>query len=85
MRKLAERSQIGTVSGQPVQAAAQAGEMLTSIDTAAASAAPRKPAPKPAKRQPGSIVDQQARARGFAIDLSQGGLDEDDAAFGRAA
>lgn len=35
------------------------------------------------KRNP--VADQQARVRGFALDLTQGGPDEDDAAFGRAA
>jgi methyl-accepting chemotaxis protein len=38
-----------------------------------------------AKAKPNSVADQQARARGFALDLSQGGPDSDDAAFGRAA
>ncbi|KQM95224.1 chemotaxis protein [Sphingomonas sp. Leaf22] len=44
------------------------------------------PAPKPkAKAKANSVADQQARARGFALDLMQGGPDGDDAAFGRAA
>ncbi|KTT75758.1 hypothetical protein NS334_02290 [Sphingomonas endophytica] len=171
VRKLAERSQtaaaeISAVSGDTVQAAAQAGEMLTKLvpdirrtaelvaeisaacreqdigaaqinqalqqlDTvtqqnASASeeitstsedlanqadelqqsiaffrisddAAPRKPAAtrKPAERRaraapapkvkPNSVLDQQGRARGFALDLTHGGPDEDDDAFGRAA
>ena len=172
VRKLAERSQtaaaeISAVSGDTVQAAAQAGEMLTKLvpdirrtaelvseisaacreqdigasqinqalqqlDTvtqqnASASeqitstseelsgqanelqqsiaffkvedaravtrkpAAARKPAParKPVaptvRAKPNSIADQQARARGFALDLTQGGPDSDDAAFGAAA
>ncbi|WP_288413245.1 methyl-accepting chemotaxis protein, partial [uncultured Sphingomonas sp.] len=51
----------------------------------------RKPAPrgkapaKATKARANSVVDQQARARGFAIDLTQGGPDGDDDAFGQAA
>ncbi len=53
----------------------------------------RKPAParatasRPAKPAPraGSVADQQARVRGFALDLTNGGADDEDAAFGRAA
>ena len=37
--------------------------------------------PRPART--GSIGDQQARLKGFALDLSSGGLDEDDADFGQ--
>ncbi|MEH3040339.1 MAG: methyl-accepting chemotaxis protein [Sphingomonas paucimobilis] len=166
VRKLAERSQtaaaeIGAVSSDTVQAAVQAGEMLTKlvpdirrtaelvaeisaacreqdigasqinqalqqldgvtqqnaaaseqitatseeltnqadalkaniaffqIDTAPRKATrptARKPAPKRAARsKPGSIGDQQARARGFALDLTQGGADDEDAGFGQAA
>ncbi|KQM86273.1 chemotaxis protein [Sphingomonas sp. Leaf23] len=171
VRKLAERSQtaaaeISAVSGDTVQAAAQAGEMLTKLvpdirrtaelvseisaacreqdigasqinqalqqlDTvtqqnASASeqitstseelagqanelqqsiaffrveqthharkpAATRKPtartkAPAAAPRpKVNTIADQQNRVRGFALDLSQGGPDSDDAAFGAAA
>ncbi len=42
-----------------------------------------KPARKAAR--PGSIGDQQARLKGFAIDLSAGSADADDADFGQAA
>lgn len=38
--------------------------------------------PKP---KPGSIADQQSRARGFSLDLSNGGPDAEDADFGQAA
>ncbi|MDJ0276256.1 methyl-accepting chemotaxis protein [Sphingomonas sp. 2R-10] len=54
-------------------------------------AAPVKPKTKVkapsavAKARNGSIADQQARARGFALDLAQGGPDGDDVSFGRAA
>ncbi len=62
---------------------------------AARQAAPavRKPAPmkkavakatRP-KAKAGSVADQQSRARGFAMDLTQGGADSEDAEFGRAA
>ena len=44
---------------------------------------PAKPARKPAR--PGSIGDQQARLKGFALDLSAGGADDDDADFDQAA
>ena len=51
----------------------------------------RKPAPrgkasaKATKARANSVVDQQARARGFALDLTRGGPDGDDDAFGQAA
>ncbi|WP_339347355.1 methyl-accepting chemotaxis protein [uncultured Sphingomonas sp.] len=48
--------------------------------TAAPKAAGKKPAPKA-----NSVADQQARARGFALDLNTGGPDGEDAEFGRAA
>jgi methyl-accepting chemotaxis protein len=38
--------------------------------------------PKAAKPKSNSVADQQARARGFALDLSNGGPDADDAHFG---
>ena len=170
VRKLAERSQtaaaeISAVSGDTVQAAAQAGEMLTKLvpdirrtaelvseisaacreqdigasqinqalqqldtvtqqnasaaeqitatseelagqandlqqniaffrvenGTAATAKRPatRKPVAakvKPAgKAKPNSVADQQARARGFALDLRQGGPDSDDMTFEHAA
>ncbi|MBB4097617.1 methyl-accepting chemotaxis protein [Sphingomonas kyeonggiensis] len=48
----------------------------------------RKPA-APAARKPGatpnSIADQKARVNGFALDLTSGGPDADDAAFGSQA
>ena len=59
------------------------------VDTAAPPApraAARAPAAKPAARaKPGSVGAQQARARGFALDLMRGGADAEDAGFGRAA
>ncbi len=78
--------------------AGQADELQQSIaffriDDAASAPrqATRKPMPRAkaaspkAKVKANSVADQQARARGFALDLSQGGPDHDDAAFGRAA
>ncbi|MBD8678954.1 methyl-accepting chemotaxis protein [Sphingomonas sp. CFBP 13720] len=67
----------------------------TRAKPAARPAAPvaRKPAPmkkavakavKP-KAKAGSVAEQQSRARGFAMDLMQGGPDAEDAEFGRAA
>jgi len=51
--------------------------------------APRKPAParKPAAKamRANSVADQQARVNGYALDLSNGGPDEDDADFSVAA
>ena len=52
------------------------------------------PTPKPAAKgratsakpnRAGSVAQQQARAHGFALDLSKGGPDHDDDAFGRVA
>ncbi|MGU3316883.1 methyl-accepting chemotaxis protein [Sphingomonas sp. M6A6_1c] len=37
------------------------------------------------KVKPGTITDQQSRVRGYALDLSVGGPDAEDADFGRAA
>ncbi|QDK34032.1 methyl-accepting chemotaxis protein [Sphingomonas sp. IC081] len=42
------------------------------------TAAPRKP-------RPGSVAHQQERVRGFALDLTSGGADDEDGDFGRAA
>ncbi|WP_322964568.1 methyl-accepting chemotaxis protein [Sphingomonas fuzhouensis] len=58
-----------------------------------AKAAVRKPAARPAAKpgkaapapRAGSVADQQARVRGFALDLTNGGPDGEDAEFGRAA
>jgi methyl-accepting chemotaxis protein len=44
-----------------------------------------KAAAKPAAKRPGSLADQQARARGFALDLSMGGPDGADADFRESA
>ncbi|UWM74669.1 methyl-accepting chemotaxis protein [Rhizobium sp. WSM4643] len=48
-----------------------------------ASAAARKPAPK--KPAANSVAGQQARAKGFALDLSMGGPDDGDAEFKESA
>ena len=53
----------------------------------------RKPLARPAAKsgksgqapRAGSVADQQARVRGFALDLTNGGPDGEDAEFGRAA
>jgi methyl-accepting chemotaxis protein len=47
-----------------------------------------RPAPKPTAKpiaRTGSVADQQARVRGFTLDLSTGGPDGEDADFGCAA
>ncbi|GGB28373.1 methyl-accepting chemotaxis protein [Sphingomonas metalli] len=49
-----------------------------------AAAAPAKAKGKPIAK-PHSVADQQARVRGFALDLTNGGPDGEDADFGRAA
>jgi methyl-accepting chemotaxis protein len=48
----------------------------------AASRALAKPS---RKTKPNSIADQQARVKGFALDLTSGAADEDDAEFGQVA
>jgi methyl-accepting chemotaxis protein len=50
------------------------------------SAPARKPAsPAKPKARPNSIADQKARVNGFALDLTNGGPDADDASFGAQA
>ncbi|MGT2513060.1 methyl-accepting chemotaxis protein [Sphingomonas panni] len=88
------------ISSTADQLAGQAEELQSSIaffqlapagrvPAPAATRTPAKPKAKkpkaPAKTRAGSIVDQQSRVRGFALDLTQGGADDDDADFGRAA
>ena len=85
------------ISATSEELAAQAEELqasiayfrVDSVRTAAprAAAPARRPAPKPAVKsaarpKPNSIADQKARVSGFALDLSNGGPDADDAAFG---
>jgi len=40
---------------------------------------------QPGRGKPATVANQQARVRGFALDLATGGPDEEDAHFGRAA
>ena len=61
------------------------GSGATAKRPAAARKSAKTKAPAAPKAKPNSVADQQARARGFALDLAQGGPDGDDAAFGRAA
>jgi methyl-accepting chemotaxis protein len=80
--------------------AAQSEELQTSIaffkvDTASggsahksASRQPARPAPahtQPAARKEHSVAHQQARVKGFALDLNQGGPDSSDADFRESA
>jgi methyl-accepting chemotaxis protein len=78
------------MSATSEELAAQAEELQSSIsyfrvDGGSRRAAPKaRPAarrPAPAARAKGPVAAQQARAAGFALDLSQGGPDEDDADF----
>ena len=69
-----------------------ADDALSSVGAATRQAPARAKPAKPAKAKsllakskPGSVADQQERARGFALDLTSGGPDEDDARFGQAA
>jgi methyl-accepting chemotaxis protein len=77
----------------------QEGIAFFRVDNAGQRGAPRaaarkpasRPAPasKPAAKKPAAkantVADQQARVRGFALDLTTGGPDGEDAEFGRAA
>jgi methyl-accepting chemotaxis protein len=84
------------MSATSEELAAQAEELQTSIAyfrvdaqsrTTRPKAAAKPPAARPAqtRRKPGSaanpVATQQARVKGFALDLAQGGPDEDDADF----
>ncbi len=58
----------------------------------AVKAAPKRPASKAKapsaaapRAKPNSVAHQQERAKGFALDLDRGGVDQDDADFGQAA
>ena len=67
-----------------------ADDAVQSVNASKAKkAASRAAAPKAKKAapkfKPNSVGDQQERARGFALDLSSGGPDADDADFGQAA
>jgi methyl-accepting chemotaxis protein len=53
--------------------------------TAVARKAPAKPAAKARPMRKDSVAHQQARAKGFAMNLGAGGPDEEDAEFGVAA
>ncbi|OAN65380.1 methyl-accepting chemotaxis protein [Sphingomonas sp. TDK1] len=88
------------ISATSEELAAQAEELQASISyfkvdavrgAAPRAAAPaRRPAAKPAAKaaprpKPNSVADQQARVAGFALDLTPGGPDDRDEAFGAAA
>ncbi|MBY9062042.1 CHASE3 domain-containing protein [Sphingomonas yunnanensis] len=53
------------------------------------TAAAHRPKPavsaRPSRPKPGSVQDQKARVRGFALDLTSGGPDAEDVEFGRVA
>ncbi|WP_294304514.1 CHASE3 domain-containing protein [uncultured Sphingomonas sp.] len=84
------------ISSTSEELASQATELQESIAyfqiDGVGRAAIRHTASRPAQarskqlaRRAGSVAEQQARAHGFALDLSSGGPDGEDAAFGRAA
>ena len=86
------------ISSTSEELAAQAEELQASIAffrVEHSGAARARPAPRPAasraavkvgrKAKPNSIADQQARVRGFALDMTNGGADADDIDFGAAA
>ncbi|MBB4097618.1 methyl-accepting chemotaxis protein [Sphingomonas kyeonggiensis] len=65
----------------------RAGQSTARVAPVAQRSAPaRKPAsPAKTKTRPNSIADQKARVNGFALDLTSGGPDADDASFGAQA
>ncbi|MGK9055703.1 methyl-accepting chemotaxis protein, partial [Neorhizobium petrolearium] len=70
----------------------QAGTAKTAKHAAAAAPIAAKPSAKPAQRsvsqshkQDHSVAAQQARAKGFALDMSMGGPDSDDENFRASA
>jgi methyl-accepting chemotaxis protein len=65
--------------GAAVKPAAVVARKPASVKKAAARV------PAKVKGKPNSVADQQSRARGFALDLAQGGADGEDVEFGRAA
>jgi methyl-accepting chemotaxis protein len=88
------------ISSTSEELASQAEELQESIaffrvDGGGARRPVSRPAPaargaatRPAKAKPAAratVAEQQARVRGFALDLSNGGPDGEDAEFGRAA
>ena len=75
--------QIDAAAGHARPAAARPAPQAARKPAPAKKAAARAPAR--AKAKPGSVADQQARVRGFSLDLMQGGADGEDAEFGRAA
>ncbi len=93
--------QISSTSEQLAEQAEELQENIAFFQIEASEARPkpvarpaaRKPAPmkKPVaktakpKAKAGSVAEQQSRARGFAMDLTQGGPDAEDSEFGRAA
>ncbi|WP_267380547.1 methyl-accepting chemotaxis protein [Sphingomonas sp. GC_Shp_6] len=74
----------GDARVQPVTAARKAPASARKAPAKVKAAAKAKPAPA-GKARAGSVGDQQARVRGFALDLAQGGPDDEDAEFGQAA
>ncbi|GAA4033826.1 hypothetical protein GCM10022281_12200 [Sphingomonas rosea] len=72
-----------------LEGAVAAAKVVAAGQPARRTAAPvKKAAPKPrakARSKPGGVADQQGRVTRFALDLSQGGPDAEDADFEKAA
>ncbi|MFZ5707781.1 MAG: methyl-accepting chemotaxis protein [Pseudomonadota bacterium] len=87
------------ISSTSEELAAQAEELQASIAyfrvdarggsrssrPAVAKVTPKAAAKSVRKAKPNSVADQQARVKGFALDLTTGGADDDDAEFGQVA
>jgi methyl-accepting chemotaxis protein len=66
--------------------AAGAGRAIAMSHPAKVAAPVKKPVAKPARKaKSNSVAAQQARVKGFALDLTNGGPDDDDDQFGQAA
>ncbi len=72
------RTEAVAASRKPAPVAKRAGPAVRSQAT-------RKPAAKAAPSARGPVAAQQARAKGFALDLSQGGRDAEDEDFEKFA
>jgi len=68
-----------------VDARASGRSARPAIRPAAAKVTTKAAAKSIRKAKPNSIADQQARVKGFALDLTSGAADEDDAEFGQVA
>ena len=70
---------VDRASGPPAAAQRRAAAIAAATRPAA------KPVAAPVRKNENSVNAQQARARGFALDMSMGGPDADDADFRESA